>query len=67
MSAQANRLPRRLPVGTKYVIEGRGGGDGSLRVSSRYIEFPDGRHVQLQVPRGRSRLAARRPSTAKKF
>ncbi len=53
MGAQPNRLPRRFPVGTKYVIEGRGGGEGRLRVSSRYIEFPDGRHLQLQGRRPR--------------
>jgi hypothetical protein len=34
-------LPARFPVGTKYVIEGRG-----LFVQ-RYIEFPNGRRVQL--------------------
>lgn len=54
MGAQPNRLPRRFPVGTKYVIEGQGGGEGRLRVSSRYIEFPDGRHLRLQIRRSRS-------------
>ena len=34
-------LPARVPVGTKYVLEGRG-----LFVR-RYIEFPNGRRVQL--------------------
>jgi len=45
-------LPSRFPVGTRYVIEGLGG-----RISSRYIEFPDGRKVDLPAD-----LAARRGS-----
>jgi hypothetical protein len=39
--ASLPRLPARFPVGTKYVIEGRG-----LFVR-RYIELPNGRRVQL--------------------
>jgi hypothetical protein len=39
---QANRLPSHFPNGTRYVIEGRGG-----HILSRYLEFPDGRHVDL--------------------
>jgi len=39
---RAKHLPNRVPVGTKYVIEGRGG-----RVTARFIEFPDGRRVDL--------------------
>jgi hypothetical protein len=42
---QADRLPNRFPEGTRFVIEGRPG-----RVS-RYLEFPDGRHVDLPVRR----------------
>jgi hypothetical protein len=49
MSSHVDRLPSRFPVGTRYVIEGRGGGDGRLRVHVRYLEFPDGRHVDLPV------------------
>jgi len=37
----SSRLPARFPVGTKYVLECRG-----LFVR-RYIEFPNGRRVQL--------------------
>ena len=44
MSSQAVRLPKSFPVGTRYVIEGRAG-----RVQLRYLEFPDGRHVELPV------------------
>ena len=42
MSSQAVRLPSRFPIGTRYVSEGRGG-----RIQLRYLEFPDGRHIDL--------------------
>jgi hypothetical protein len=44
MGVRPVRLPSRFPVGTRYVIEGRGG-----RIQLRYLEFPDGRQVQLPV------------------
>jgi hypothetical protein len=47
-------LPSRFPVGTRYVIEGLGG-----RITLRYIEFPDGRKVDLPA-----NLAARTKSYA---
>ncbi len=50
MAYVSSRLPKRFPVGSKYVIEGRGGGEGQLQVYSRYVEFPDGR--QFQLPTG---------------
>jgi hypothetical protein len=34
-------LPARFPIGTKYVLDGRG------PFVRRYIEFPNGRRVQL--------------------
>ena len=49
MASLADRLPSRFPVGTRYVIEGRDGGDGRLRIHLRYLEFPDGRHVDLPL------------------
>jgi hypothetical protein len=58
MGAAVTRLPNRFPVGTRYVIEGREG-----RIRLRYLEFPDGRKVDLPAdlaartksrPRGRS-------------
>ena len=63
MNSQAVRLPRRFPVGTRYVVEGRGG-PKRLHVKSRYLEFPDGRHVDLppdrpERPRSRSRQVRR--------
>jgi hypothetical protein len=58
MSSQAVRLPKEFPVGTRYVIEGRAG-----HIQSRYLEFPDGRHVDLPAElaeRSRSRATAAR-------
>jgi hypothetical protein len=42
MGAEGSRLPSRFPVGTRYVIEGHGG-----RICLRYLEFPDGRKIDL--------------------
>jgi hypothetical protein len=39
---QIDRLPSQFPDGTRFVIEGRAG-----RIVSRYLEFPDGRHIDL--------------------
>jgi hypothetical protein len=55
MRQQVSHLPNRFPVGTRYVIEGRGG-----LISERYLEFPDGRKVDLP-----SDLAARSGSRAR--
>jgi hypothetical protein len=49
MRSEPNRLPSRFPVGTRYVIEGRRARQGRLDVRSRYLEFPDGRHVDLPL------------------
>jgi hypothetical protein len=59
------RIPKRVPVGTKYVIEGKSRGAGQVHVFSRYLVFPDGRCFELpsDVPplamprRSRSRRA----------
>jgi hypothetical protein len=58
MRGQALRLPTRFPVGTRFVIEGRGG-----RIQLRYLEFPDGRKVNLPADlavRTKARSAARK-------
>ena len=58
MRSQAMRLPSRFPVGTRYVIEGR---DGHIQL--RYLEFPDGRQVELPADlagRARARTATGR-------
>jgi predicted component of type VI protein secretion system len=44
---QAARIPKRVPVGTKYVIEGKAQGAGQVHVFSRYLVFPDGRCFDL--------------------
>ena len=64
MSSFADRLPDRFPVGTRYVIEGRGGGQGRLRIHSRYLEFPDGRQVELPVDLAKRARARRRGTRA---
>ena len=46
-SHKPNRLPKRFPVGTTYVVEGRGGEEGHLRVFSRYVVLPGGRRINL--------------------
>jgi hypothetical protein len=46
MGSRISRLPSRFPVGTRYVIEGRGG-----HVHLRYLEFPDGRQIKLPADR----------------
>jgi hypothetical protein len=49
MSYSSGRLPSRFPVGTKFVIEGKRGGEGQVHVFSRYLEFPDGTFFPLPV------------------
>ncbi len=61
-----NRLPKRFPVGTTYVVEGRGRKRGHLRVFSRYVILPGGRRINLAEDLGgpaspRAHDRARRP------
>src|ERR1700730_17372789 len=44
---QPSRLPKRFPVGTTYVVEGRGDEGGHLRVLSRYVLLPGGRRIDV--------------------
>jgi len=53
-----SQLPKRFPVGTTYVVEGRGGEDGNLRVFSRYVVLPDGRRINLGADNQKSPVAA---------
>jgi hypothetical protein len=41
------RLPKRLPAGTKYVVEGRTDAGGTFQVFARYVVFPNGRRIDL--------------------
>ncbi len=67
MASVTRGLPSRFPVGTKFVIEGRPGGQG--RVFRRYLEFPDGTRVRLpklgQKPGTPVRPAERGPRVAR--
>jgi hypothetical protein len=58
--AYSFKLPSRFPVGTKFVIEGRHGGEGQVRVFSRYLEFPDGTFLPLPAQPPQRKPAARR-------
>jgi hypothetical protein len=49
-------LPKRFPVGARYVVEGRGGEDGRLRVFSRYVVLPGGQRIN--IPSDLSRFGA---------
>jgi hypothetical protein len=61
MMRKPKGLPSRFPVGTKFVIEGRPAADGEVQVFKRYIEFPDGRYLQLPArPEKKPRSAALR-------
>ena len=41
------RLPRRFPVGTRYVLEGVPTEAGQLRVISRLLVLPNGQQFDL--------------------
>ncbi|HUC49384.1 MAG TPA: hypothetical protein VMA30_08350 [Xanthobacteraceae bacterium] len=61
LSGDARRLPKRFPVGSTYVVEGRRGENGHLRVFSRYVMLPDGRRINLDADLGgTAALRARR-------
>jgi hypothetical protein len=56
-------LPKRLPVGARYVVEGRGRKDGSFQVFSRYVVLPGGRRINVPFDSGQaSALSRPRPS-----
>jgi hypothetical protein len=57
-------LPKRFPVGARYVVEGRGGEDGRLRVISRYVVLPGGQRIN--VPSDLGQLPAGRTSRSKR-
>lgn len=49
---RSSRLPTRFPVDTKYVLEARGD------YVRRYVEFPDGRTVELKPRKAQTCLCA---------
>jgi len=58
---QSGGLPRSFPVGAVYVVEGRGGQYGHLRISARYLIMPSGHRVDVLSKFGRiDRVRARR-------
>jgi len=59
-SHRPNCLPKQFPVGTTYVVEGRGGEHGDLRVFSRYVVLPGGQRINLANDFGR---ASARPAS----
>ena len=66
--AAFGRLPKRFPVGTRYVVEGEPGKEGQLRVTSRYVVLPNGAHFDLTeetFERPRSRTGRRQSRTSR--
>jgi len=67
--AASGRLPRRFPVGTRYVLEGAPAEAGQLRVISRLLVLPNGRQFDLTnmpaepAPRQRTRRSTGRRRT----
>jgi hypothetical protein len=60
INRRSSKLPRRLPVGSTYVIEGYGGENGALRVTSRYLVLPGGRRIDVSTASSRSPALLRR-------
>jgi hypothetical protein len=72
-NSKPGRLPRQFPIGTTYVVEGCGGGEGQLRVFSRYVVLPGGRRINLAndfsgpaAPRARRRNRNQSENSAQK-
>jgi hypothetical protein len=59
---QSAPLPKRFPVGARYVVEGCGGENGRLRVVSRYVVLPGGQRINVPPDPGQpSELSAQAP------
>jgi hypothetical protein len=52
VDSQSSVLPKRFPVGARYVVEGRGGENGLLRVFSRYVVLPSGQRINIPSDSG---------------
>ena len=55
-------LPARLPAGTRYVIEGRPGKAGEMRIVSRQLILPNGKQFDLSA--GLERASTKRRKRA---
>lgn len=53
-----SRLPSRFPIGTRYVVEGTPGKDGTFRITSRFVVLPNGTELPLPLKPAR-RVRAR--------
>ncbi len=64
--ARIRRVPRRFPVGTRYVLEGIPVHEGQLQVISRLLVLPNGQQFDLTddrlvvQPRRRARRSTAR-------
>jgi len=47
---RSDGLPGRLPDGTRYVIEGRRGKNGRLKIVSRQVILPSGEQFDVEAP-----------------
>ena len=66
--AGISRLPRRFPVGTRYVLEGIPAKEGQLTVISRVLVLPNGQQFDLtdEVRELRPRRPARRATARRR-
>ena len=66
VSRRPQGLPKSFPVGTTYVVEGRGGEEGHLQVFSRYVVLPDGKRINLGADKpGSDSLGSDKPGSDK--
>lgn len=57
LNRQSTALPNSFPPGSVYVVEGRGGERGHLRVSARYVILPGGRRIEVSAETVQSKTA----------
>jgi hypothetical protein len=62
MRSRSGQLPSRFPVGTRYVVEGSRRLRGGLHIRARYLEFPNGVHLDLPAHNPDRSHAGRRPA-----
>jgi hypothetical protein len=47
VAPNTKRLPSRFPIGSQYVLESCNSATGDTQLVHRYVQFPDGRRVDL--------------------